>query len=429
MANNFQQVELYLSAMLPLLENLDPIYSLANKQFDNFSNIEFSYGGSVSFDLPNRFQVVNSLDVTGVASAINQRKQNLVVDKSWSGTFSVNSTEFWQYQTEDWIPKYGRSMVAEIGSKFGKDVSNVAKDYTYRTFGDGVTPLNSVKQIHQIIANYRNYGSAAGQLKMILPDIIIPDIVNDGLNQFVLNRNEEYANSWELGSDTQCKYYKSNFLPTHNAGTAGNNTDPLTITNIIDATGPSGETASQLTIDGITVDAGAFQTGDIITLDPNANYTPVLSGASARFLTFIGHELSSQKVQVRVLADADAVAGTATVTVFPRLVSDATNSDQNVNFDITSVTGGNPMEASALPDHVCGVIWSANPVYCATPKLPQILGFDSSSQISSTGVGMRLTAAGNVETGVNQWVWNLNYGYSAVDEYMMRIAIPINQGL
>jgi hypothetical protein len=142
-------------------------------------------------------------------------------------------------------------------------------------------------------------------------------------------------------------------------------------------------------------------------------------------LTFIGHELSSQKVQVRVLADANAVAGTAVLQVFPRLVSDATDSTQNVNFDVAAVTS---MEAVTLTSHVCGLAWTSSPIYCATPKLPTVLGFPSASEISPTGVGMRMTAGGNIDTGTNKWVYNLPYGIVGVDEYMMRVAIPINQG-
>jgi hypothetical protein len=425
MADNYQQVELYLKGLLPMLENVDPMYNLSNKEFDGFEDNEFNYGDSVSFSLTTRFQTVEGLDVTGVSSDIDQRKQTLTVNNATSGAFSIGAEDYWKYNAKDWLKKYGRAMVSEIGTKFGKKISNVAKDYTYRTYSDGVTNISSIKQINQIKTNLRNFGSAAGTIRMVLPDMIMPDIIDNNLAQFVLDRNERNANSWYLGRDMQAEYYTSNLLPTHNAGSSGEAGDILDITNIINTTGPANEIASQITVDNVSNDADSFKAGDIITLDPDSLYTPVTAGKGARFLTFIGHELSSQKVQVRVLADANAVTGTAVLQVFPRLVSDATDSTQNVNFDVSAVTS---MQAKTLPSHVCGVAWTSSPIYCATPKLPTVLGFPSASEISPTGVGMRMTAGGDINTGTNKWVYNLPYGIVAVDEYMMRVAVPINQG-
>jgi hypothetical protein len=160
-----------------MLENIDPMYNLANKQFDGFEDNKFSYGDSVSFSLTSRFQTVEGLDVTGVSSDIDQRQQTLTVNNAISGAFSIGAEDYWKYQAKEWLKKYGRAMVTEIGTKFGKKVSDVARDYTYRTYGDGATDISSIKQVQQIKTNLRNFGSAAGTIKMVLPDMIMPDII------------------------------------------------------------------------------------------------------------------------------------------------------------------------------------------------------------------------------------------------------------
>lgn len=415
-SNIYQNVALYQESMLPLLENLDPFYMLSNKKFAHFNENTYSYGSTVTFDLPSRVRVTDGL--VAAFDAVEQRQFALTVDKQKNGSYVVDDANHVLFHQQEWAQKFGRSFVSEMGTTVGSDIATVAEKNTYRTYGDGVTAINSIQQIAQMLADLRNYGSGDTRAKVILPDVKMPAIVNNGLEQFVTKRNDTFANSWELGSWNNADFYTSNLLPTHLSGTAGNNQDPL----VIDSINVAGD---QLTISGITVDAGAFKENDIITLDPNQLYAGTTSGGlGAKFLTFIGHIPSSQKVQVRVTADADAAAGVATVNIFPALNSTVGNRDENVNFDITAVAAD--MQAVALDSHVCGLVFTSNPLFCATPRLPEKTPFPSASAMSDNGLSMRLSYGSIFDQGQMGWITDMIYGYKMVDEYAMRIAFPVN---
>lgn len=413
--NIYQQVALYLESMLPLLENLDPIYKLANKKFHNFNDNKYSYGDTVTFELPSRVTVTDGLAAT--FQQMEQRKDTLTVDRAKNGSYVVDDDNHVFTHQERWKDIYGRSFVEELGTIAGADIGTSAATNTYRAFGDGVTPINSYQQLAQMLANLKDYGSAKGRATVILPNTKIPAIIGDGLTQFATSRNNEISNSWELGSFSNADFYSSNLLPEHKAGTAGEAQDTLTITGINAA-------GTQLTVTGVSTDTAAFLQNDIITLDPNQTYTPtVLGGVGGRFLTFIGHTPSSQKVQVRVTdVQVDAVAGTATVNIFPALNSDPFSRDRNVNFDITAVTA---MEAITLPSHVCGLVWTSNPLFCSFPQLPKKTPFPTGNKMSSTGISMRLSFGALLTEGQIGYIYDMIYGFKLVDEYAMRIAFPL----
>ncbi|GAG82535.1 unnamed protein product, partial [marine sediment metagenome] len=204
--------------------------------------------------------------------------------------------------------------ISEYGTEVGSDVATVAETSTYRAFGDGSTAINSIKQISQMLADLRNYGSGNTKATVILPDVKMPSIIDNGLNQFVTSRNDEFANGWELGSWNNADFYTSNLLPTHQSGTVGTLLDTLTVDSI------SGD-GTQITLSGATSDVNTFLENDIITIDPDKIYSNTTKGgAGAKFLTWVGHKPSSQSVQVRVTADANASGGVVTVNIFPALV-------------------------------------------------------------------------------------------------------------
>jgi hypothetical protein len=413
--NVYQNVALYQESMLPMLENLDPFYMLSNKKFSHFNENTYSYGSTVTFDLPSRVRITDGL--VAAFDPVEQKQFPLSVSKQKNGSYVVGDDNHVLFHQQEWAQKFGRSFVSEMGTVVGNDIATVAETNTYRTYNDGVTAINSVQQVAQMLTDLRNYGAGNTRAKVIFPDVKVPSIINNGLEQFVTKRNDEFANSWELGSWMNADFYTSNLLPTHQSGTAGVAQDVLTIDSINAA-------GDQLTISGISTDVGAFLENDVITLDPNQLFANTTSGGQgAKFLTFIGHVASSQKVQVRVTADADATAGTAVVNIFPALNSTVGDRDENVNFDITLVTA---MEAVALQSHVCGLVFTGEPLYCAMPRLPEKTPYPSSSAMSDSGISMRLSYGSIFDQGQMGWIYDMIYGYTLVPEYAMRVAFPIN---
>src|SRR5690606_40042124 len=126
------------------------------------------------------------------------------------------------FNARDYMERFGKAAIYEIGSNIESHVAQNCVTNTYRFYGDGVTPINSYNQLVQDIALYTNYGAARGGLKGYLSDVAEPAIVGSGLNQFAPSRNDRIANSWEVGRFAGCEWYKSNLLPVHVAGTTGN---------------------------------------------------------------------------------------------------------------------------------------------------------------------------------------------------------------
>jgi len=165
---------------------------------------------------------------------------------------------------------------------------------------------------------------------------------------------------------------------------------------------------------------GAFKAGDILTFGDN---TTVGGTAKLRFLTFVGHKPSIQKVQVRILADADTDgSGVATITVSPALIGPTLAStlgarNQNINKDIAAT-----MTATVTTSHRAGMIVGGDALYVGMPRLPDEDPFKTAvSTDMDTGVSMRTYYGSTFGQNQRGMVHDVLYGYTAVPEYMMRL--------
>jgi hypothetical protein len=406
--NILQQVQTYQESSLALLVNQNPWIYLANKKFKNFENFTANLGSSVTFDLPPRFVSTPSLVADFQAS--QQRVQTLVVDQPASVSYAFTAEQF-IFNVDDYMDVFGRSAIAELGATIGSNLALNAINHTYRCFGDGLTPINSYQQYAQALANYRNYGAPNSKATVYVDDVSIPSVVGSGLNQFVMNRNEDIANSWMLGDFSNAEFVSTNLLPIHLAGTVGNDAITLTVTAL------SGD-GSTLTMSGAGAsDPDALKKGDILTLTlgtPNA----------LKFLQFVGHKPSSQNVQVRVTADAASNgAGVVVASIYPALIDIQTNpTDANANVNIPVITA----EVTALPSHRAGLIYAGNPYFLAMPMLPDTDPFKSATANDpDTGASLRMYYG--YQFGLNNYgfVNDCIWGSTLVDEYAMRIAYQL----
>jgi hypothetical protein len=312
--------------------------------------------------LPPRYTTNNSL--VAVFQDSEQRAQSLTVNNAVNTAYQFSNQEF-IFNAERYMEKFGKSAVLEIGSKVEADVAQVNINNTYRFFGDGVTAINSFTQLAQALAFFRNYGAAKDATRGIIPDINVPAIVGTGLNEFALDRNNRTAMSWELGDFARCEWNSSNLLPVHNAGNVGNNATTLTVVSINAA-------GDQLTMSGAAAaDANAIKEGDLLQFQDGVAGQP-----NMRYLTFIGHEVSANPVQIRATADvASDGAGQVIVPIFPALV-DAAGQNQNIN---NAVAAG--MELKALPDHRAGLIYAGDALYLGMPRLPEEVPFPTANHM------------------------------------------------
>ena len=433
--NILQQVQTYQRSSLGLLLNLCCHISTANTKFKDFDEIQANLGSTVTFDLPPRFTTAAGL-VASFEPAV-QRVQTLTADQSNNTSFTVTSQQRifnLEKGEEDYMRVFGKSAIAELANLVETNIalnwaSAVTSQLTntlnvfsgpYRFFGDGSSPITSFQQLAQCIMFFKNYGSVAEGIKFYLPDTVVPAIVGNGLNQFVPNRNDDIAMSWEVGDfgTPLVKYYQSNLLPLHVSGDTGVNAQTLTVISTND---PTGQNVTQITVSGATAsDANAVYSGDLFQFkDGVSNALP-----NMRYLTFIGHSPSANPVQFRAVANAPANAsGNVTISIFPAL-NWAGGANQNLNNPIAA-----GMQLLTFPSHRAGGILGGDALYMAMPQLPEQSPFDTANEYDAeTGASLRLTYGslfGQNQTGM---IYDEVHGSVIVPEYSMRLLVPLSQG-
>ncbi len=432
--NILQQVQTYQRSSLGLLLNLCAHISTANTRFKDFDQIQANLGSTVTFDLPPRFTTTAGL-VASFEPAV-QRVLQLVCDQANNTSFAVTSQQRifnLEKGEEDYMRVFGKSAIAELANLVE---SNIALNWDsgvvsqldgttntfsgpYRFFGDGSTAISSYQQLAQAVMLFKNYGAVAEGMKIYLPDTVIPAIVGNGLNQFVPNRNDDIAMSWEVGDfgTPLVKYYQSNLMPIHVSGNTGVNAQTLTVISTND---PTGQNVTQITLSGATAsDANAVFAGDLFQFKDGVSGQP-----NMRYLTFIGHSPSANPVQVRATANAAANgSGNVTISITPAL-NWAGGANQNLNNPIAA-----GMQLLTYPSHRCGGILGGEALFMAMPQLPEQSPYDTANEYDpETGASLRLTYGslfGQNQTGM---IYDETHGSVIVPEYSMRFMIPLSQG-
>lgn len=434
-SNILQTVQTYQRSSLALLLNLCCHISTANTKFKDFDKIQANLGSTVTFDLPPRFTTAASL-VASFQPAV-QRVLQLVCDQANNTSFAVTAQQRifnLEKGEEDYMRVFGKSAIAELANFIEANIalnwdSGVVSQLPgggqntfsgpFRYFGDGSTQLTSYQQLAQANMFFKNFGAVADGMKVYLPDTVIPAVVGSGLNQFVPQRNDEIAMSWEVGDFGQplVHYYQSNLMPIHVSGDTGVNAQTLTVISTND---PTGQNVTQITVSGATAsDANAVFAGDLFQFKDGVSGQP-----NMRYLTFIGHNQSANPVQVRAVANAGANAsGNVTISIYPAL-NWAGGADQNLNNPIAA-----GMQLLTVPSHRCGGILGGDALFMAMPQLPEQSPYDTANEYDpDTHASLRLTYGslfGQNQTGM---IYDETHGSVIVPEYSMRFAVPLSQG-
>lgn len=432
--NQLQQVQTYQRSSLGLLLNLCCHISTANTKFKDFDKIQANLGSVVTYDLTPRFTTTAGL-VASWQPAV-QRVLQLVADQANNTSFSVTAQQRifnLEKGEEDYMRVFGKSAIAELANLVETNIalnwaSGVVSQVDgtmntfsgpYRFFGNGTTAISSYQQLATAIMYFKNYGSVAEGIKVYLPDTIIPSIVGSGLNQFVPNRNDDIAMSWEVGDfgTPLVHYYQSNLMPLHVSGNTGVNGQTLTVISTND---PTGKNVTQMTCSGAsTSDANAILSGDLFQIADGVSGQP-----NMRYLTFIGHSQSANPVQFRATANsASNSSGNVVINVYPAL-NWAGGADQNLNNPIAA-----GMQLLTFPSHRCGGILGGDGLFMAMPQLPEQSPYDTANEFDpETGASLRLTYGsvfGQNQTGM---IYDEVHGSVIVPEYSMRYLVPLSQG-
>jgi|SRR5271170_79944 len=410
--NILQNVQTYQKSGLALLLNESPLIATLNSKFKNFETEPANLGDTVTFNKPVRYVATDGLVAN--FQATDQPRVTLTVDqsKNVSRAFTAQQKIF---NVDAFLDEFGESAIATLGTVIERNVGQQIISSPYRFYGDGVTNLTTYGQLANMIALFKNYGTAKGPLKCYLPDVTIPNIVNSGLSQFVLERNNETAMSWELGRWNNVDFYVSSLLPTQVAGNCGNLNQTLTVVSTND---PSGANITQITFSGATDgDNYAINVNDLIQFQDGVSGKP-----NMRYMQWIGGGLSFNPVQLRATAPAGAnISGDVTINFYPPLCAQPGNPQQNIYYNV--VAG---MQVKVMPTHVSGVITSGNAYYLAMPQLPDKSPFYSGNEIDpGTGVSIRLSYGSMFEDNKYGYINDAIWGSKLVEEYGMQIILPL----
>lgn len=407
--NAFEQVITYNKSELALLLNSFAFISMANKKFKNFDKDPKNLGDTVSFDTPPRYVTNTGLVATFQAST--QRAIELTVDQSANTAYAFSAQQF-IFNAEEYMKEFGASAVSELGSEIESNVAQNAVTNTFRFFGDGVAAINSFGQLASACAFFRNFGAAKGRLQGYLDDLATPAIVNSGLSQFAVDRNNEMANSWELGAFKQTDWYESNLLPLHTAGSVGNAATTLVITALVtDSDGG----ISAITCSGGGTDADAIKKDDLLQLDDGVSGHP-----DVRYRTYIGHKPCGNPVQIRATADAASSTDSVTISIYPKLYSVA-GPEQNVTETIAV-----GMELSTLPSHRAGLLCGGNPLFLGMPALPDEVPFPTGNSVDpDSGASIRTYYGSKFGLNERGMIHDAIWGSTLVPEYAMRLIFPL----
>lgn len=410
--NILERVITYQEGSLALLSNYGAFISTMNTKFKNFEDLTANLGDTVSFDLPPRFTTRNSLVAEFQGS--EQRVHNLTVDQQISSAFAFSAQQF-IFNVDDYMSKFGRSAISEIGTAIESQVAENCDSGPYRFYGNGTTPINSVNQLSSALAMFRTIGMPRVETKGYLSDLVEPQIVANALNQFVMKRNEEMSNSWMVGDYANCTWYQSNLLPVHNSGTVGNAGTTLTVVSVVKN--------SEGGVIQIVLSGASNSDSAAIMINDKGQFKDGVSGKpNMRLLTWIGYKESGSPVQFRVTANAGSSgSGQVTVNVYPPLQA-AAGRNQNINNEIQ--TG---MQVTFLPDHRVGLITANNPLFLAMPRLPEQIPFPTANMTDpDMGVSVRMTYGSALGENRMGFVYDAIWGSTLVPEYSFGLIFPLN---
>ncbi len=444
--NTLVQVQVYNSSALGCLENECPILDVANKEFEKFENEAANLGSSTNFDKPPRFTY--SAGLVAQFQPANQIVSTLTCDQAINVAyeFTVQDQIFnVDKDVDSYMFKYGNQAVFTMGTAIESNlaqnlhsqvsVNTVVGAQTvptgllhydsgpYRFYGDGFTPINSVQQLSQMKALFQRYGAATTKYVCILPNTAVPAIIGTSLNQFVPRRNEEMANSWDLGEWNGIRFLESNLLPEHTSGNVGNASGSGNVLTVISTNDPTGANITQITCSGATAsDPMALLSGD------TAQFVSGVSGYNnVNFLTYIGNIPTSLPTQFRVttgtnLSTPNVVAATSgghvTFNIYPPLQATA-GATQNIS---TNIVAG--MKIQFSPTHQTGVLMSGDAFFVAMPRLKDQKPFDTASERSKNGVAIRMTTGSLLGQNFTGTIHDCTWGSIMVPEYAMRMQFP-----
>lgn len=419
MANQLFDVQAYVTdETLPRIEAYSTLTSLANKKFNGWDKTFGVRGAKLNFRKPSQYLAVDTL-TPDLTTDWTEEFGTLNVTQEKSVTVNFTDQQRTLYPLDQIGEEIGEGASIEIISAVDEKVANISALSPFRFHGqqdpEADTRIITMAGLRHAMADFRNFGGTV-HAHCIIPDFINAEITSDSLQEFTVNRNNEVSKSWELGGVkgiANATFYSSSFLPTHTAGTASAETG-ITLTSISDSTYVEPNTGETLDCSEIVVGnaaTGTFVIGDV------GQFT----SSTVKFLRPQGHATTNIQPQFKVVSATTAVAGVATVKIFPKMNATATDPQKNISRALVAT---DPLQI--MGSHVIGLVFLDGYLNMAMPKLNSKTPYDSFSQTSDNGVSMRCYYGSTLDSVATVMVHDILFGVTMVPEGAMRILYPLD---
>lgn len=430
-SNALVAVQTFQPAELDFLVNACPLARNANPKFKDFQNRTANLGDTVGIWIPPDSIAADGLVASFQASA--QVEHTLKCDQAANAARAFTNQQYvFNLDANDYIQQFGKADTLAVGTKIeislGKNADSSVPVMTinsngqsvptgalhtesgpYRFYGDGVSPINSYQQLEQAFIDWTQLGEGA-ITKVFLPSKAVPAIIGTGLNQFVPNRNDKSAMSWELGEFGGVDYIRSNLLPKHVSGTIGNS---AALNNLLTVVSINAAGTEIVATTPVTTDSSAILSGDL------GKFIDVAGEEDIRYLTKYGKAVSSEPVQIRMTANSPSSGGNITIQIYPALIS-TPGATQNIN---TPVSAG--MQIQIMPSHRCGLLINSNAFYLAMPMLPDEVPFPTESKNDEeTGLSLRMYYGSKYGENFRGMVTDAIWGSTIIPDRSMRLLFP-----
>lgn len=439
-----QTVQTYNESYLASLLNQNCFLSSLNHKFkDVLTEGPKNLGDTVKYSLP--YDMTTSVGLVATFQGVEQRYQTLTCDQAFNTSYSLNNQD-WLFNLgkDEYMKEIGNAAVKSIGSTVEQVAAKMANSSVpvmsivnnqsvptgalhteqgptrfYAGAEIVLTAFTTYQQLRQAIVNYSETGRPEGHIKCYLPGRVVPNLIGTALGQFVPRRNDEIAQSWELGDwgSPNVTFYESNMLPTQTAGVVGDQSSAsdriLTVVSTDDATGANITQINCTCTAASYSQSKAVRAGDVFQFAATAGYP--------KHVTFYGKVPTTRPVQFRATADASSDgSGNITINVAPILKS-TPGKNQNMT---TNIVAGQTFYAYA--SHTAGLITFGDAYFMAMPQLPDESPYTTSHVVDKdTGASARIytgSAFGQNQRGI---VHDMLAGFSLAPEYSMRLMFPL----
>lgn len=438
MANSTFDVQGYVDdEALPILVNKLGITRTLDRKYENWEKPE-SYGtrgDTFLCKLPTRINANDGLTFQTQEGSTDgdfaERVLAVVAGEQANARYAITDVQQAVFDVDGLLKSNPIASLNELAIKMDTFSATSVSFRGYRAFGDFAISPNqntTVAEVTDNVATFQSFG--CGSMGYYAnPFRVSAKIVQSGLQQFVLKRNEDLAvkgELGELGGVPETTFLTTNLLPVHTAGTAaddaGNLTPGFTIDSVV-VTPPTNDLSSGTQAGTTTINLSGMTNGLTILKDDMIDIGKLNIADPLFYLTFTGYIPSEQLLQGRVTANVTVAGGVVAVVVEPAMIFDGANLNVNRNLSRDIIPGTDTLRVAK--SHRCGALYLGEYGKFVSPPLPQKEPYPTGTKMSpEMQLSVRAYYGANALGGQTKYfVQDVIYGFGGGAEGFARVLL------